>query len=374
MAIQKISGVTIDLDSQAAGDVAYFDGEVSTWVRLAKGTTGQVLTMNENATAPQWGIAPPTWSPLGTIRGYSAGGNNGSWYTETRYTQIDNYSFVNDGNATDWGDLVRDNYHTAGTASATHGYAMGGEYHVGHWQTGYAAYTDTIQKYSFAANADATDVGNLTVIHDHGTGHSDGENGYNCYVFGKAADPTSPAISPAVNAVDKFPFATDTNATDVGDMNVNQNQGGGLSSITHGYYSTDTGVPNGALAGNINQFSFASPATATDVGDMVVNVVAPGGSMSETHGYFSGGAGNTNQIQKFSFASLGNSTDVGDMLHGGHAPACSSSTTHNYNAGGWQGEQNPSNVIDKWATASDADATGVGTLWAVNYGASGSQV
>ena len=373
MAIQKISGVTIDLDSQAAGDVAYYDGEVSTWVRLEKGVAGEVLTMNEEADAPQWGTAPPTWSPLGTIRGYSCGGNNGSWYTETRYSRIDNYSFVTDGNATDWGDLVRDNYHIAATASATHGYCMGGEYHIGHWQTGYAAYTDTIQKFSFAANANATDVGNLTVVHDHGTGHTDGTHGYNCYHFGMSGTATQPAIAPPVNAVDKFSFETDGDATDVGNMNVNQNQWGGLSSITHGYYGADTGVPNGALAGNINQFSFANATTATDVGDMIITANAAGGSMSETHGYFSGGSG-TNVIQKFSFAALGNSTDVGDLLHTGHAPGSSSSTTHGYNAGGWMGEQNPSNQINKWTTANDNNATDVGDLWAVNYGNSGAQV
>ena len=128
------------------------------------------------------------------------------------------------------------------------------------------------------------------------------------------------------------------------------------------------------LAGNINQFSFASPATAADVGDMIVNPAGSAGSMSETHGYFSAGSGNTNQIQKFSFATLGNATDVGDLNHGGHSASASSSTTHGYNAGGWQGEQNPSNVIDKWTTANDNNATGVGTLWAKNYGCVGAQV
>ena len=105
MAIQKISGVTIDLDDQAAGDVAYYNSEVGSWVRLAKGEPEEVLTMNEEADAPQWGAAPPTWLPLGTLRGYSCGGNNGSWYTSTRYNNIDSYSFVTDGNAEDWGDL-----------------------------------------------------------------------------------------------------------------------------------------------------------------------------------------------------------------------------------------------------------------------------
>ena len=361
MAIQKISGVTIDLDSQAAGDVAYYDGEVATWVRLAKGEPGEVLTMNEEADAPQWGAAPPTWVPQGTLRGYASGGARGYWGSTARYERIDNYSFVTDGNATDWGDLVRDSYMMSGTASATHGYVMRGEF------TTPSQYIDTIQKFSFAANADATDVGNTTVAGSQGSGHSSGTDGYVCYVLG---------FPVTTNAVDRFPFATDTNATDVGNLNMNQVAWGGISSATHGYYSTDSGVNNGALAGNINQFSFASPATATDVGDMVVVVDHPGGSMSATHGYFSGGhaGGSSNQIQKFSFATLGNSTDVGNLLHSGHTPACSSSTTHNYNAGGWTGEQNPSNAIDKWATASDADAAGVGTLWAKNYGTVGAQV
>jgi len=364
MAIQKIGGSIIGLTSQAAGDVTYYNSDVGSWVRLAKGEAGEVLTMNESETAPQWGPAPPTWSPLGTIRGMSAGGNNGSWYTETRYTRIDNYSFVTDGDATDWGDLVRDNYMLGGTASATHGYVMRGEYHVGHWQSGYAAYTDTIQKFSFAANADATNVGDTNNIGQNGSGHSDGENGYLCYMWGWPI---------SQNFVDKFPFATDTNATDVGDVNVNQNPKMGCSSITHGYYSTDSGVANGALAGNINQFSFASPATATDVGEMIVIADACTGSMSETHGYFSAGSG-TNQIQKFSFASLGNATDVGDLLHTGTSSSASSSTTHCYNAGGWMSEQNPSNQINKWAHATDGNATDVGNLWAVNYGNVGAQV
>lgn len=38
--------------SIAAGDVFYWNG--TTLVRLAKGTAGQVLTMNGGATAPEW--------------------------------------------------------------------------------------------------------------------------------------------------------------------------------------------------------------------------------------------------------------------------------------------------------------------------------
>ena len=360
MALQKIPGRAIELDSQTNSDIMYFDGEVASWVRLAKGLAGEVLSVNEAGTLPQWGPAPPTWVPQGTLRGYASGGNSGSHSASSRYDWIDSYSFVTDGNATDWGDLVRDTYMMSGTASATHGYVMRGEF----W-TGTSQYTDTIQKFSFAANADATDVGDCSEALTQGTGHSSGVNGYCCYITGWPI---------TTNRVDRFPFATDTNATDVGDVNINQTTWGGISSETHGYYSTDSGVPNGALAGNINQFAFANEATAADVGEMIVVVDNCGGSMSETHGYFSGGHGPSNQIQKFSFSTLGNATDVGDLLHTGHTPACSSSTTHNYNAGGWMGEQNPSNQINKWSTSTDANATDVGDLRGANYGIVGAQV
>ena len=363
MALQKISGVTIDLTSQTSGDVAYYDSEVASWVRLAKGESGEVLTMNDDADAPQWGTAPPTWSPLGTLRGYSSGGNTGSHSASSRYDRIDNYSFVTDGNATDWGDLVRDTYMMAGTASATHGYVGRGEFATNNL-------VDTIQKFSFAAQADATDVGNATTAGTRGSGHSDGTNGYFCYVVGWPI---------TTNAVDKFAFASDGDASDVGNINMNLAPYGGCSSLTHGYNVSDSGSNSGAFSGNINQFSFASPATATDVGDILFTMENAGNSMSATHGYISGGhiggQPGINTIQKFSFVSLGNSTDVGDLQQNkGHTPACSSSTTHNYNAGGWMGEQNPSNVIEKWSTSTDANATDVGDLWAVNYGCVGAQV
>ena len=76
MAIQKISGVTIDLDSQASGDVTYFDG--TDWVRLTKGEAGQVLTMNESASAPIWGDRSAYYGGRGVIAGFGGGGHTDS--------------------------------------------------------------------------------------------------------------------------------------------------------------------------------------------------------------------------------------------------------------------------------------------------------
>jgi hypothetical protein len=55
--------------SDAAGDILYHNG--TSYVRLAKGTADQVLTMNDAATAPNWETA-------------SGGGGSDSWIAETR--------------------------------------------------------------------------------------------------------------------------------------------------------------------------------------------------------------------------------------------------------------------------------------------------
>ncbi len=48
----SVTGAHLAMSGQQSGDVMYFDG--SDWVRLAKGTAGQVLKMNVGATAPSW--------------------------------------------------------------------------------------------------------------------------------------------------------------------------------------------------------------------------------------------------------------------------------------------------------------------------------
>ena len=52
IAANAVDGTHIALGSDAAGDVMYYNG--TNYVRLAKGTAGQVLTINSGATAPEW--------------------------------------------------------------------------------------------------------------------------------------------------------------------------------------------------------------------------------------------------------------------------------------------------------------------------------
>ena len=121
------------------------------------------------------------------------------------------------------------------------------------------------------------------------------------------------------NVIQKFPFAVEENASDVGDLTYNSWWGSGSSSSTHGYHAGGYKNPPSspypiATRNDIQKFAFASDANATDVGDLSADGGhrSIGGS-SPSNGYQIGNADNSNIIEKYSFASDGNATDVANM-------------------------------------------------------------
>ena len=70
----------------AAGDIDYYTS-ASTKTRLAKGTAGQILTMNGGATAPSWATPTPAVVTVGSLVGRK-GGSATNWYVQgtTNYT------------------------------------------------------------------------------------------------------------------------------------------------------------------------------------------------------------------------------------------------------------------------------------------------
>ena len=52
IAANAVDGTKIALGSDAAGDIMYYNG--TNYIRLAKGTAAQILTVNSGATAPEW--------------------------------------------------------------------------------------------------------------------------------------------------------------------------------------------------------------------------------------------------------------------------------------------------------------------------------
>ena len=71
IATNAVNGTHLAMGSDAAGDTLYYNG--TDYVRLGKGTAGQVLTMDGGATAPEWATG-------------TGGGGGGSAFVEDEFT------------------------------------------------------------------------------------------------------------------------------------------------------------------------------------------------------------------------------------------------------------------------------------------------
>ena len=161
----------------------------------------------------------------------------------------------------------------------------------------------------------------------------------------------------ASNTIQKFPFASEDNYSDVGDLTVSRIHVAGVSSTTHGYAAG--GWPSGGNV--IDKYAFASDGDATDVGDLSSPRFQNTGVQSTTHGYSYSGPSSGHHIEKWSFASDGNSTSAGNKLYNAYYTGDNSqSPTHVYRIGGYISSD--TNTIEKSATASDGDGTDVGDI------------
>lgn len=204
------------------------------------------------------------------------------------------------------------------------------------------SHSNMIDRYDFASDGDTTDVGNLTVGRDNPGGSSSLISGYTH--GGEEPWPTG-----ASNIIDKFAFASEGNATDVGNLYYETELCGGSMSTTHGYCFGGNGV------NVIQKYSHSTDAYSTDVGDLTQGKRAGcTGSMSDTNSYMMGSDNyTTDKIERMAYASDGNSVDVANLTTARGADG-HSSVTHGYATSG------DSNIISKFAFASESDATDVG--------------
>lgn len=187
--------------------------------------------------------------------------------------QVGNFKF----RETDTGIEFTGQANTAGFVGGSQAQGSVSGYTSGGYTTPPATRYTNIDKFPFASDANATDVGDLTQARQQPSGSSSTTSGYNSGGF----------APPMVNTIDKFPFAVDTNATDVGDLTQARNQSAGQTSTTNGYASG--GNTPGGHSNVIDRISFAVDINATDVGDLSLARREGAGQSSGTHGYTSGG-------------------------------------------------------------------------------------
>jgi len=302
--------------------------------------------------------APPM---AGSIAGYSAGGYVTPGTPASNV--IDKFPFANNADATDAGDLSQSRSGAAGQSSSIFGYSSGGYPLI-----------NTIDRFPFASNSPATSVGCLSQARGFNSGQSSSTSGY---TSGGTLGPPGNSIS---NVIDRFPFASNSPATNVGCLTQTRQSAGGQSSSISGYTSgSNLGAPG--LTNTIDKFLFSSDSTATNVGCLSQTRAGPAGQSSTVSGYNSGGGAPTpssqtdvNTIDKFSFATDSNASNVGGLTvsrreFGGTGI---SSVSSGYTQGGVVVET-ANDTIDKFPFSSDSSATDVGNLTVGRRNAQGTQ-
>lgn len=286
-------------------------------------------------------------SPMqGTVSGYVAGGA-----TPSASDVIDKYPFASFTTATDIGNLTVARSGVSGQSSSTEGFTSGG-------YVSPAIAKNEIDKFPFSSDTNASDAGDLSLARSSSSGQSSIDDGY---VAGGGV--YSPATL-ETNNIDKFPFATFTTATDIGDLTQVRRNLTGHSSTTHGYASGGDTTPGSVVSTNvIDKFPFATDTNASDVGDLVLARWSPAGQSSKTHGYTSGGRvppPRVSLIDKFQFVTDNNATDVGNLTQERNGVTGNQSTTEGYAAGG---NVPPfTDTVDKFPFSIDTNATDVGNL------------
>jgi len=297
----------------------------------------------------------------GTVSGYTSGGFTDS-PTPARVSTIDKFSFSDDSNATDVGVLDQARLGVVGQSSSTHGYSSGGNIVASPAPVS----VNKIDKFPFATDAGAADVGILTEERYYVAGQSSTESGY---TSGGFAPPYS-------NVIDKFPFASDADASDVGDLNQARSESIGQSSDIHGYSSG--GYASSTYVKTIDKFPFATDTNASGVGELFQARGLAAGQSSSTNGYTSGGVTPTivNTIDKFPFAADNDATDIANLDETRYGAAGQSSILSGYSSGGAAPPvpASPTTKIDKFPFSSDIDATDVGDLTQARQDVAGQQV
>lgn len=192
--------------------------------------------------------------------GHKAGGLDPASSPAT-VNQISKFPFASDSTiGTDVGELTQARFNVSEASSNESGYSVAGrnpDFGPG------SCLTSTIDKFPFSADASATSVGGITAQIRGAMGNSSDVSGY---ASGGRTYPGHRAT------IDKFPFSSDTNASNIGNLVWGRYSGSGASSTTFGYTAAGYRTP-GPFVGNqdfIEKFPFASDTNSSDIAELTV--------------------------------------------------------------------------------------------------------
>lgn len=189
------------------------------------------------------------------------------------------------------------------------------------------------------------------------------------YAFGGTSTPNSP-LATGAQTVERFPFATDTNATQLPGVLYPDNTGigayriinGAVSSSTHGYNLGGNSQPDNTTYDTLGRFPFANPwSVGSNVGVLsTYKENNPATSQNQSYGYNFGGFNNrlpggglsVSNIDRFPLAAeTTNATLIGNLSVVTSSNSSSSSGIRAYSYGG--GTPAGFNNFERFAFASE---------------------
>ena len=214
-------------------------------------------------------------------------------------------------------------------------------------------------KASLASSANASDIGDLIATMGYLGSHQSNSHGYASGGYNVVtAPPGSGVANNYFNQIQKYSYSSDGNSATTGFLVDSEKRNHAGHSTPHCGYTSGSANSPGGHTDTIERFPFAADTNSTDIANLSSSRSSHAGNSSDTHGYVSGGGFNVTTIEKFLFSSNSNSTSVGDLAGTQYSYSCGvNSTTHGYTIGIVAASPPVVNQsIQKFSFASDGDA------------------
>ena len=272
-------------------------------------TSGDVFLCTDATTDANWWINQRGDSIKAPgQRGLTGGGYN-SAYSPTRTNVLEYITIDTPGNGTDFGDLSIGSGGASGDSNGVSGRAI---FYIEYYGNGGDGYSNAIDYFTISTPGNATDFGDTTLARYQAGSANNGTSDRSVLAGGRASGSSNN------DTIDYVTISTPGNSTDFGNLPAGR-------SYTHAAFSNGTN-DRGVWAGGegssdwmntVEYVTISSTGNASDFGDMSVQQKAAGGTSSDTNerGLVMGGSGGgyINHISYFTINSTGNSTDFGDL-------------------------------------------------------------
>ena len=238
----------------------------------------------------------------------SPGCSDGTYIYVFSYTlvNIDFFASATVGNATDFGDQLNTNTFEGGAGcDGTIAVQMHGMRNNG--------VTDVIDKIAVGtAGVTATTFGGTST-----TSNRRLTNAFSSKERMACCGGSNSNYSANTNLIEYITFATESNATDAGDLTVAR-YGHGAADTGEGSVGLCAGGYDSAASNVIDRKDITTTSNATDHGDLAVARYYLGGCSNATKAHFFGGYPATADIQETNLATAGNATQFADMTQSGY--------------------------------------------------------